>query len=63
MSIYLPRDIHDAFERFMMERHPDLNQTQTIALILRQWLVQEGYLAADPQQGTLPDELNASNDD
>lgn len=63
MSTYLPQDVHDALERFITERQPGLNQTEAIALILRKWLVNEGYLAAADGQGTPPEELNATNDD
>ena len=64
MSTYLPEDIHSALERFIAEKHPRLNQTEAIALILRQWLTKEGYLAPSVREdGVEPDELNASNDD
>lgn len=63
MSIHLPQDVHDALERFIAERQPGLNQTEAITLILRKWLVQAGYLAAAPEHGTPPEELNATNDD
>ncbi len=42
MSIYLPDDVHDALERFIAEKHPGLNQTEAMTLILRKWLVREG---------------------
>lgn len=63
MSTYLPADIHDALERFINEQHPGLNQTEAIIDILRKSLVQQGYLAAEPEHGTPPEELNATNDD
>ncbi|WP_343313240.1 hypothetical protein AAIB41_10280 [Brucella sp. BE17] len=63
MSTYLPKDVHDALERFIVERQTGLNQTEAIALILRGWLTQEGYLVASSAQGTPPEELNAANDD
>ncbi|MBB5700295.1 hypothetical protein FHS76_000133 [Ochrobactrum daejeonense] len=63
MSIYLPDDVHEALERFITEKHPGLNQTEAMTLILRKWLVHENYLPAEPEQGTPPEELNATNDD
>lgn len=64
MSTYMPDEIHDALERFITEKHPRLNQTEAIALILREWLAKEGYLAPSArQEGVTPDDLNASNDD
>lgn len=63
MSTYLPKDVHDALERFIVERHAGLNQTEAIALILRNWLTQEGYLAVTGEKGTPPQDLNAANDD
>ncbi|MBQ0709139.1 MULTISPECIES: hypothetical protein [unclassified Ochrobactrum] len=63
MSIYLPDDVHGALERFIAEKHPGLNQTEAMTLILRKWLVREGYLPAEPEHGTPPEELNATNDD
>ena len=55
--------MHDALERFIAEKHPGLNQTEAMTLILRKWLVRESYLSAEPEHGTPPDELNATNDD
>ncbi len=63
MSTYLPDDVHDALERVIAEKHPGLNRTEAITLILRKWLVHEGYLPAAPEHGTPPEELNATNDD
>jgi hypothetical protein len=63
MSTYLPTDVHDALERFIHETHPGLNQTEAIILILRKALVHQGYLAAEPEHGTPPEDLNATNDD
>ena len=63
MSIYLPDDVHDALERFITEKQPGLNQTEAVTLILRKWLVREGYLPSAPEQGRPPEELNATNDD
>ncbi|MGU3399306.1 hypothetical protein ACLBWS_06115 [Brucellaceae bacterium D45D] len=63
MSTYLPKDVHDALERFILERQSGLNQTEAITLILRGWLTQEGYLSAAAEKGTPPEELNAANDD
>ena len=63
MSIYLPVDIPDALEHFINEKHPGLNQTEAIIHILRNSLVQQGYLAATPEHGTPPENLNATNDD
>ncbi|MFQ0815187.1 hypothetical protein AVM02_10560 [Brucella anthropi] len=63
MSTYLPDDVHDALERFVAEKYPGLNQTEAMTLILRKWLVHEGYLSAEPEHGTPPEELNATNDD
>ncbi len=47
MSIYLPDDVHEALERFITEKHPGLNQTEAMTLILRKWLVHENYLPAE----------------
>jgi hypothetical protein len=55
--------VHDALERFIHETHPGLNQTEAIILILRKALVHQGYLAAEPEHGTPPEDLNATNDD
>ncbi|CUW43632.1 hypothetical protein B3286c1_0936 [Brucella vulpis] len=63
MSTYLPEDVHDALERFIAERYSGLNQNEAITLILRKWLTHERYLSAEPEQGTPPEELNATNDD
>lgn len=63
MSTYLPDDVRDALERFVAEKYPGLNQTEAMTLILRKWLVHEGYLSAQPERGTPPEELNATNDD
>lgn len=63
MSTYLPTDVHDALERFINETHPGINQTEAIILILRKALVHQGYLAAEPEHGTPPEDLNATNDD
>lgn len=42
------------------EEH-NLPREEAVARILRQWLVQEGYLFSG-EQGTPPHRLNASND-
>ncbi|MCX2695479.1 hypothetical protein [Ochrobactrum chromiisoli] len=63
MSTYLPMDVHDALERFINETHPGINQSEAIILILRNALVQQGYLAAASEHGTPLEELNATNDD
>ncbi|MBV2142236.1 hypothetical protein KUG47_01840 [Falsochrobactrum sp. TDYN1] len=63
MSTYLPDDIHNALERFIDEKYPGLNQTEAIIFLLRNSLVQQGYLAAASEHGTPPEDLNATNDD
>lgn len=60
---YLPDDIADAIERFSVESHPNHNHREAVILILRQWLTQEGFLAKSKEEGTPPNELNATNDD
>jgi len=63
MSTYLPEDLQDALERFIARKHGTINKTEAIAMILRDWLVKHGYLPAEPEEGTPPEELNATNDD
>ncbi|PYE89327.1 hypothetical protein [Phyllobacterium leguminum] len=63
MSTHLPQDLQDALDRFIAAKHRGINKTEAIALILRDWMVKEGYLPAAPQEGTPPEDLNSSNDD
>ncbi|MFD1198268.1 hypothetical protein ACFQ3K_08065 [Brucella gallinifaecis] len=62
MSTYLPKDVHDALERFINETHPGINQTEAIILILKKALMHQGYLAAQGEHATPPEDLNATND-
>lgn len=51
----------DAVEAFRREQTPIPNQSEAIRLILTNWLQSNGYLPSD-QEGTRPEDLNASND-
>lgn len=63
MSTHLPQDLQDALDRFIVHKHGSINKTEAIAMILRDWMVREGYLPARLEEGTPPEELNSSNDD
>lgn len=63
MSTYLPDDLQAALQKFIVEKYPGLNRSEAITIIVRQWLVQHGYLHAMPEEGTRPEQLNSTNDD
>lgn len=41
----------------------NINREQATEHILRDWLTKHGYLAVEGEEGTRPEDLNASNDD
>lgn len=63
MATYLPEDLQNALERYIADGQKQINRSEAIAMILRTWLVDHGYLASLAEEGTPPDQLNASNDD
>ncbi|RCS24943.1 hypothetical protein DUT91_05720 [Phyllobacterium salinisoli] len=63
MSTYLPQDLQDALERFIASKHGAVNKSEAIAMILRDWLLKQGYLPTKPEEGMPPEDLNATNDD
>jgi hypothetical protein len=56
----LPDDLDKALSAF--ENAQNLPRDEAIKRILREWLVNEGYMASG-EQGIPPYRLNASNDD
>ncbi|WP_420960316.1 hypothetical protein [Brucella sp. IR073] len=63
MTTHLPQDLQDALDRFIASKQGSVNKTEAIAMILRDWMVKEGYLPARKDEGLPPEALNSSNDD
>lgn len=62
--VALNQEIVDGIERFQADHLPPIdNQSAAIRWLIRDHLVGLGYLKAEPQEGTRPEDLNASNDD
>lgn len=56
------QEMLDAVEAYRREQTPIPNQSEAIRAILADWLQSNGYLRSS-QEGTRPEDLNASNDD
>lgn len=54
--------IETALKAFMADHPGKLTREQAIAAILENWFTTHGYLPAQ-QEGTRPENLDASNDD
>lgn len=57
----LPTDLEEAILAFAAQYK--ITREQAVERILRDWLVDHGYLAFSGEKGTRPEDLNASNDD
>ena len=63
MPIFLTDEIQAALRNFIEQSRPGLDESQAAVFLLREALVQRGHLAAAPECGTPPGDLNAANDD
>lgn len=57
----LPADIEDAIRTFATAQ--EIGREEALERILRDWLSAHRYLPAEKDDGTRPEDLNASNDD
>lgn len=58
------QDLVDAIAAFQGDHDPPIqNRSEAVRRILRDWLIGHGYLPHDPEEGTRPEDLNATNDD
>lgn len=61
--VALNQEIVDGISAFQADEVPPIaNQSEAIRRIIRDWLIGHGYLPSS-QEGTRPEDLNASNDD
>lgn len=52
----------EGIDAFAADEEDKPKRPEAIRRIIRDWLVLKGYLSAKPQEGTRPEDLNASND-
>jgi hypothetical protein len=60
-SVALDSDLVIALDRFIAELHPGISRAEALALALRDWAGQHGYVGS--RHPIRPEDLNASNDD
>lgn len=61
VAVHLPPDLLAALDRYARE-HEDMTRPQALRSAFREWAVAHGY-APSADEGTRPEDLNASNDD
>lgn len=59
----LSRDVLDGIDAFAANEPDRPARPEAIRRIVRDWLTTHAYLKAEPEVGTRPEDLNASNDD
>lgn len=61
------REIIDGIDTFAsdseMNRDAPISRPEALRRITRDWLIGHGYIPHEPEEGTRPEDLDASNDD
>lgn len=63
LGVRLHLDLMDPLDTFISSESDKPSRPEAIRRLMREGLQRRGFVRPEPQEGTLPENLNASNDD